>query len=171
MSFVSRRIKKEEARQLIDKYDLESPGSSNDRFLSSTIIAMSYSKEDDAVCVCVRAQRGFYINGHRTSYCAPQVNTLVWKGYRIRIDLYETIYGDYCSYNGKIDEVILIIKRIMLPVALKSDADKIVHLAAEGSLSLYKALLLPKDVNMKCEVEYDNVEVKVVESEEDIWKQ
>ena len=165
MGFIGKEIDRDTAKQLIKQYKLTRPWPSSNNFLESSIIALAYSEEDDAICVPVRSQEGLFVNDHRTSSHAPQINTLVWRGYNIRIDLYETFYGDY--FNGKIDRTVLVLKRILAPFTLEGEAKRISRMAAEGSLALYRSLLLPGDNQRKSS--FRGVDVTFVE-EDEIWK-
>ena len=135
------------------------------------MIAMAYSKEDDAICVSVRSQQGVSLNGQLLAGGIPRINVLIWKEFNIRIDLHESFMGlnveEFNNGHGQIKEFMLIAKRIIAPTELKSEKEKITQLAEEGSLTLHQATLLPRDSQKKSG--FRGVDITFTDKDE-IWK-
>ena len=87
MSFIGRLIDKDKVKELTDKYNLTRPGFNDSHSLDSHMIAMAYSKKDDAICVSVQSQQGVSLNGQLLAGGIPRINTLIWKGFNIHIDV------------------------------------------------------------------------------------
>ena len=153
MSFIGRLIDKDKVKELTDKYNLTRPGFNDSHSLDSHMIAMAYSKKDDAICVSVQSQQGVSLNGQLLAGGIPRINTLIWKGFNIRIDLYESFMGlnveEFNNGHEQVKEFMLIAKRIIAPIELKNEKEKIAQLAEEGSLALHQVTLLPRDSQKK----------------------
>ncbi len=153
MSFIGRLIDKDKVKELTDKYKLIRPGFDDSHSLDSHMVALAYSKKDDAICVSVQSQQGVSLNGQLPAGGIPRINTLIWKGFNIRIDLYESFMGlnveEFNNGHEQIKEFMLIAKRIIAPIELKGEKEKIAQLAEEGSLALHQVTLLPRDSQKK----------------------
>ena len=171
MSFIGRLIDKDKVKELTDKYNLTRPGFDDSRSLDSHMIAMAYSKEDDAICVSVQSQQGVSLNGQLLAGGIPRINTLIWKGFNIRIDLYESFMGlnveKFNNGHEQIKEFMLVARRIIAPTELKSEKEKIAQLAEEGSLTLHQVTLLPRDSQKKSI--FRVVDITFMDKDE-IWK-
>lgn len=171
MGFIGRQIEKDEVKELTDKYKLTRPGFDNSHSLEGHMVAMAYSKGDDAICVSVQSQYGVSLNGIPFAGGVPQINVLIWNGYKIRIDLYESFMGltaeEFNSGHGRFKEFMLIAKRIVAPVELRDKKQKIAQLAEEGSLALHRTMLSPRDSQKNSS--FRGVDVTFVK-EDEIWK-
>ena len=171
MSFISRLIDKDKVKELTDKYKLIRPGFDDNHSLDSHMVAMAYSKEDDAICVSVQSQQGVSLNGQLPAGGIPRINVLIWKGFNIRIDLYESFMGlnveEFNNGHGQIEKFMLIAKHIIAPIELKSEKEKIAQLAEEGSLALHQVTLLPRDSQKKSI--FKGIDITFMNKDE-IWK-
>ncbi len=141
MDFITEPVSISEARELIKKYSLTCPYPSSNN-IENNITAQAYNKENDALMLPLRGQHGFISNGKRVMDGFDAINILMWRGYRIRVDHYKDIIGDF-------DEVILTAKSILIPLELEDQKDKIIELVEGGMLSLYKRTLQPADKDRK----------------------
>lgn len=171
MSFIGRLIDKDKVKELTDKHKLIRPGFDDSHSLDSHMIAMAYSREDDAICVSVQSQQGISLNGQLLAGGIPRINVLIWKGFNIRIDLYKSFMGlnveEFNNGHGQIKEFMLVTKRIIAPTELKSEKEKIAQLVEEGSLALHQATLLPRDSRKKSS--FRGVDITFTDKDE-IWK-
>ena len=171
MSFIGRLIDKDKVKELTDKYKLIRPGFDDGHPLDSHMVAMAYSKKDDAICVSVQSQQGVSLNGQLPAGGIPRINTLIWKGFNIRIDLYESFMGlnveKFNNGHEQVKEFMLIAKRIIAPIELKSEKEKIAQLAEEGSLALHQVTLLPRDSQKKSI--FKGIDITFMNKDE-IWK-
>ena len=171
MGFIGRPTDKNKVKELTDKYNLTRPGFDDSHSLDSHMIAMAYSKEDDAICVSVQSQQGISLNGQLLAGGIPRINVLIWKGFNIRIDLHESFMGlnaeEFNNGHGQIKEFMLVANRIIAPTELKSEKEKIAQLVEEGSLALHQATLLPRDSQKKSG--FRGVDITFMDKDE-IWK-
>lgn len=171
MSFIGRLIDKDKVKELTDKYKLIRPGFDDSHSLDSHMVALAYSKKDDAICVSVQSQQGVSLNGQLPAGGIPRINVLIWKGFNIRIDLYESFMGlnveEFNNGHEQIKEFMLIAKRIIAPIELKGEKEKIAQLAEEGSLALHQVTLLPRDSQKKSS--FKGIDITFMNKDE-IWK-
>lgn len=143
MGFIGKEIDRDTAKQLIERYKLTRPWPDNNKFLESDIVTVAKDKDSGAIYVQIQPQRGICVDGRQTQEYVPRIDALLWKGYNIRVDLYEEIHGDY--FNGEIDSMSFTVKHIVAPQELKEESSKIKSLVEGGVGALFKESLLPKD--------------------------
>lgn len=95
----------------------------------------------------------------------PRVNVLIWRGQKIRVDLYEDLHGDYDK--NILNEIILVAKRILAPIELQDERVEIKQLAKEGSIARQKATLMSNEKGVK--ISFKTTKVQFLE-EDEIWK-
>ena len=113
----------------------------------------------------------YLFNGQLPAGGIPRINTLIWKGFNIRIDLYESFIGlnveEFNNGHEQIKEFMLIAKRIIALIELKGEKEKIAQLAEEGSLALHQVTLLPRDSQKKSI--FKGVDITFMDKDE-VWK-
>ena len=107
----------------------------------------------------------FFLNGHKVTDVIPRVNVLIWRGQKIRVDLYEDLHGDYDK--NILNEIILVAKRILAPIELQNERVEIKQLAKEGSIARQKATLMSNEKSVK--ISFKTTKVQFLE-EDEIWK-
>ena len=103
---------------------------------------MAKDKDSGAIYVQIQPQRGICVDGRQTQEYVPRIDALLWKGYNIRIDLYEEIHGDY--FNGEIDSMSFTVKHIVAPQELKEESSKIKSLVEGVSVRFLKKVFSQK---------------------------
>ena len=165
MGFVGELIDKNKAVELVREYNLASPWPGRNEDIADNMIAWAYDKDSDAICLSVRSHQGLFLNGHKVTDVIPRVNVLIWRGQKIRVDLYEDLHGNYDK--NILNEIILVAERILAPIELQDERVEIKQLAKEGSIARQKATLMSNEKGVK--ISFITTEVQFLE-EDEIWK-
>ena len=164
MSFISKQISKDEARNLMKKYKISSPWPGRDETAVANMASASvYNADADALFATIRANFGAAVEGYRNFDGFDAVGVLIWKNTAIRIDYYKNFTDNYTK-------VFLVTTWILTPKAIEPYEDEAIGLIEDALLAYHRSKLLPADIARGTKYIFEGSKMEF-SNEDDIWKQ
>lgn len=164
MSFISKQISKDEARNLMKKYKISSPWPGRDETAVVNMASASvYNADADALFAIIRANFGAAVEGYRNFDGFDGIGVLIWKDTAIRIDYYK-------NFTDNHTKIFVMTTWILAPRTMEPYEDEAMRLIEDALLTYHNSNLPPGDIARGTKYMFEGSKMEFSD-EEDIWKQ